>query len=68
MKKPNIIKEKSYQFALRETKYWLRLLKDSRIYDKIDFSGSLVKSEEIIKLLTANFKCSLNLGLIYSNI
>ena len=110
-KRPNIIKEKSYQFALdvirlykalqvqneyvlskqlvragtsiganveeataaqsrkdfiakmsiaskeaRETRYWLRVLKDSMICEKIDFSGSLKKSEELINLLTSIVK------------
>lgn len=40
----------------RETRYWLRLLRDSKISDKIDFSGSLKKSEEIINLLTSIVK------------
>jgi four helix bundle protein len=110
-KKPNIIKEKSYQFAIeitrlyktlqvqneyvlskqlvrsgtsiganveeataaqsrkdfiskmsiaskeaRETRYWLRLLKDSKIAEKIDFSAPLKKSEDIINILTAIIK------------
>jgi len=111
MKKTNIIKEKSYQFALevtrlyktlqvqneyvlsrqlvkagtsiganveeattaqsrkdfmakmslafkeaRETRYWLRLLKDSKISEKIDFVGTLKKSEELINLLASVMK------------
>jgi len=111
MEKPNIIKEKSYQFAVevtrlyktlqvqneyvlskqlvragtsiganveeataaqsgkdfytkmsiaskeaRETRYWLGLLKDSKTYDKIDFSGSLKKAEEIINILAVIIK------------
>ena len=40
----------------RETKYWLRLLKDSKICEKIDFSGALEKSDEIINLLTSIVK------------
>jgi four helix bundle protein len=111
MKKPNVIKDKSYQFALevirlyktlqvqneyvlskqlvragtsiganveeataaqsrkdfiskmsiaskeaRETRYWLRLLKDSKIYDKIDFSGPIKKSDELIKILASIVK------------
>ena len=40
----------------REARYWLRLLKDSRICEKLDFSGPLVKSDEIIKLLTSIVK------------
>jgi len=42
----------------RETRCWLRLLIDSRICDKIDFSGALKKAEEIIKLLTSIVKTS----------
>ena len=108
MKKTNIIKEKSYQFALevtrlyktlqvqneyvlsrqlvkagtsiganveeattaqngkdfyskmaiaskeaREAKYWLRVLQDSKTYEKIDFSGTLKKSEELIRIIAA---------------
>ena len=111
MEKPNIIKEKSYQFAVevtrlykalqvqneyvlsrqlvkagtsiganveeatsaksgknfytkmaiatkdaREARYWLRLLKDSKTYDKIDFSGSLKKVEELINILAGIIK------------
>jgi four helix bundle protein len=111
MEKPNIIKDKSYQFAVevtrlyktlqvqneyvlskqlvragtsiganveeataaqggkdfytkmaiaskeaREAKYWLRVLQDSKTYNKIDFSGSLKKAEEIINILTAIIK------------
>jgi four helix bundle protein len=40
----------------RETKYWLRVLKDSKICEKIDFSGSLKKSDEIISILAAIVK------------
>jgi four helix bundle protein len=42
----------------RETRCWLRLLIDSRICDKIDFSGALKKAEEIIKFLTSIVKTS----------
>jgi four helix bundle protein len=42
----------------RETKYWLRLLRDSRICDRIDLSGLLKESEELIKLLTSIVKTS----------
>ncbi len=40
----------------REARYWLRLLKDSKINEKIDFAGTLKKSEELINLLTAIVK------------
>lgn len=35
----------------REAKYWLRLLSDSKIVQKVDFSGPLKKADELIKLL-----------------
>ena len=34
-----------------KTRYWLRLLKDSRISEKIDFSGVLKKADELINIL-----------------
>ncbi len=40
----------------RETRYWLRVLKDSKICEKIDFEGSLKKSDEIINILAAIVK------------
>ena len=40
----------------RETRYWLRLLKDSNICEKIDFSGLLKKSDELIKILASIVK------------
>jgi four helix bundle protein len=113
MQKPNIIKEKTYQFALdiinlyrtmqkqnefviskqlvrsgtsiganveeasaaqskkdfiskmaisskeaRETNYWLRLLRDSKLFDKIDYIALIKESEEIIKILTSIVKTS----------
>jgi four helix bundle protein len=42
----------------RETRYWLRLIEDSRICEKIDLSETLVRSEEIIKILTSIVKTS----------
>jgi len=113
MKKPNIIKEKTYKFALeiinlykqmtkqsefilskqlvrsgtsiganveeasagqskkdfiskmaiaskeaRETNYWLRLLRDSDLCEKIDYTELIKESEEIIKILTSIVKTS----------
>ena len=110
-KKPNIIKEKSYNFALdiieicrkmqtqkeyvlskqllksgtsiganvseataaqsrkdfiakmaisskeaRETLYWLQLLKDSKLFDDIDFPSAIARCEELIKILTSIVK------------
>lgn len=40
----------------REARYWLRLLMDSRIRDKIDFSEALAKVEELVKILVATVK------------
>ena len=40
----------------RETNYWLRLLRDSNLIDKIEYSELINKSEEIIKILTAIVK------------
>jgi four helix bundle protein len=40
----------------RETRYWLRLLMDSKICAKIDFSGALAKVEELGKILVATVK------------
>ena len=37
----------------RETRYWLRLLMDSRICEKVDFSGAMSKVEELVKILVA---------------
>ena len=42
----------------RETNYWLRLLKDSKISREIDLSKHLEESEEIIKIITAIVKTS----------
>jgi four helix bundle protein len=40
----------------RETNYWLRLLRDSKLCDNIDFSRAIKKSEEIIAILTSIVK------------
>ena len=42
----------------RETNYWLRLLRDSKLCDKIDYSKLIKESEEIIKILTSIVKTS----------
>jgi len=42
----------------RETNYWLRLLRDSKIGRGIDLSKHLEESEEIIKIITAIVKTS----------
>ena len=42
----------------RETNYWLRLLRDSKIASEIDLSKHLEESEEIIKIITAIVKTS----------
>lgn len=41
----------------RETKYWLRLLKESKL-SKLDFSTTIDFVEELIKILTAIIKTS----------
>ncbi len=42
----------------RETNYWLRLLRDSKLCDGVDLIGLISESEEIIKILTAIVKTS----------
>lgn len=42
----------------RETNYWLRLLRDSKIYDGDDLSELILESEEIIRILTSIVKTS----------
>lgn len=42
----------------RETNYWLRLLRDSKLCDGVDLKGLISESEEIIKILTAIVKTS----------
>lgn len=40
----------------RETRYWLKLLNDSKLSEKINFTGPLKRSDEIINLLTSIVK------------
>jgi four helix bundle protein len=40
----------------RETNYWLRLLRDSRICHGIDFSNHIETSNELVRILTAIVK------------
>ena len=42
----------------RETSYWLRLFRNSKLCDKIDYSELIKESEEIIKILTSIVKTS----------
>lgn len=42
----------------RETNYWLRLLKDSKICNDINLGKHLDESEEIVKIITAIVKTS----------
>lgn len=42
----------------RETNYWLRLLRDSKLCEDIDFTDLIKESEEIIKILTSIVKTS----------
>lgn len=42
----------------RETNYWLRLLRDSKLCANIDFTEIIKDSEEIIKILTSIVKTS----------
>jgi len=42
----------------RETNYWLRLLKDSKMCNGINLHNYLDESEEIIKIITAIVKTS----------
>jgi four helix bundle protein len=40
----------------RETNYWLRLFRDSKLFGNIDFADLIKESEEIIKILTSIVK------------
>ncbi|RLB75487.1 MAG: hypothetical protein DRH15_14020 [Deltaproteobacteria bacterium] len=40
----------------RETHYWLRLLRDSKLFKDIDFSTAISRCEELIRILTAIVK------------
>ena len=42
----------------RETNYWLRLLRDSKLCEDVNFDDILTKSEEIIRILTSIVKTS----------
>ncbi len=42
----------------RETNYWLRLLRDSQLCERIDYTNLIKESEEIIKILTSIVKTS----------
>ena len=42
----------------RETNYWLRLLRDSKLCKDIGYNDILTKSEEIIRILTSIVKSS----------
>jgi four helix bundle protein len=44
----------------RETNYWLRLLRDSKLCEGIDFSSVIKSSEEIIAILTSIVKTTQN--------
>jgi len=44
----------------RETKYWLRLLRESNLLETKLADSFLIESEEIIKILTAILKASKN--------
>lgn len=41
-----------------ETRYWLRLLKDSEFIKEIEFSSIIHDTEQLIKLLVASIKTS----------
>jgi four helix bundle protein len=42
----------------RETNYWLRLLRDSQLFESIDYTNLINESEKIIKILTSIVKTS----------
>ena len=42
----------------RETNYWLRLLRDSRLCSSVDLTELLNKSEGLVKILTSIVKTS----------
>ena len=42
----------------RETNYWLRLLRDSKLCPSVDLSELLDESEQLVKMLTAIIKTS----------
>jgi len=40
----------------RETNYWLRLLRDSKLCENLDYTEIIKDSKEIIKILTSIVK------------
>jgi four helix bundle protein len=42
----------------RETNYWLRLIRDSKLLKDIEYDGYIEKCVEIIKILTSIVKTS----------
>jgi len=40
----------------RETFYWLKLLRDSKLFEEIDFDSALRDCEELIRILTSIVK------------
>ena len=42
----------------RETSYWLRLIRDSKLCEDVNFDDIITKSEEIIRILTSIVKTS----------
>ena len=43
----------------RESNYWLRLLRDGKIIDQEHLEGPLVESDELIRMLTAIVKTTM---------
>ena len=42
----------------RETNYWLRLIRDSKLFEDVNYDDILKKSDEIIRILTSIVKTS----------
>jgi hypothetical protein len=66
----NVVNEKSYVFALetRETHYWLRSMRDSRIITFEQANLRLKEVQESIRILTAVVKTSQRSRYTKSNI
>jgi len=46
----------------RETFYWLKLLRDSKLFEEIDFDPALRDCEELIRILTSIVKTAQRVG------
>ena len=51
----------------RETNYWLRLIKDSKLLDELHIKNLIVESEELMKILTSIVKTGNETKLLTQN-